>query len=78
MGEQGSLLAIETVILPGNQADPGKFMDLSMLALLEGGRERTESEYRDLFKAAGFKVTKIVPTDSQVSAIEAVKENNSL
>ncbi|MGK7901839.1 MAG: methyltransferase [Hormoscilla sp.] len=73
MGEQGRLLAIETVILPGNEPDPSKFMDISMLVLSGGGRERTEAEYGELLKAAGFKLTKIVPTASEVSVIEAVK-----
>jgi hypothetical protein len=35
--------------------------------------ERTEDEYRTLFAQAGFELSKIVPTLSEVSVIEAIK-----
>ena len=73
--KQGRLLVIESVILPSNEPDPGKFMDMSMLALLPNARERTEDEYRALLKTAGFNLTKIVSTESEVSVIEAVKKD---
>jgi len=36
-----------------------------------GGRERTPEEYRDLLGKAGLRLTRIVPTASPVSVIEA-------
>ena len=42
-----------------------------MLAI-PGGLERTESEYRALFDAAGFRLEQIVPTKADVSVIEGV------
>lgn len=45
--------------------------DLTML-VATGGRERTEAEYRDLCAAAGFRVTRIVPTVARLSVIEAL------
>ncbi|MGD1805586.1 methyltransferase [Dapis sp. BLCC M126] len=74
MINRGLLLVIEIVIPPANEPSAGKFMDINMLAMCPGGRERTESEYRKLLKKAGFKLTKIVPTESEVSIIEAVKD----
>ena len=47
----------------------GKFLDLTML-LIPGGKERTEVEYRALFESAGFRLTRIVPTATEVSVIE--------
>jgi hypothetical protein len=38
---------------------------------MPGGRERTEQEFRNLFEQAGFKLTRIVPTKSPLSVIEA-------
>ena len=38
-----------------------------------GGGERTEIEHRELLAAAGFKLTKIISTQSPVDIIEAVK-----
>lgn len=37
-----------------------------------GGQERTEPEYRALLGKAGFKLTRVVPTESAVSIVEAV------
>ena len=61
-----------SVIPSDNESFGGKFLDLVML-LIPGGKERTEEEYRDLFAQAGFALSKIVPTGSEVSVIEAVK-----
>jgi hypothetical protein len=36
-----------------------------------GGQERTEEEYRTLLDKAGFLLTRIVPTESAVSVVEA-------
>ena len=65
------LLVVEKVIPPGNAPFPGKFTDITML-LVSGGRERTANEYETLLNAAGFALTRIVPTSSPASVIEAV------
>ncbi len=39
-------------------------MDLTMLAMLGTGKERTEGEFRALFAKGGFRLVKIVPTKS--------------
>ncbi|HTG74918.1 MAG TPA: methyltransferase, partial [Terriglobia bacterium] len=36
------------------------------------GRERTAEEFRSLFARAGFRLTRITPTQSPQSVIEAV------
>lgn len=71
MGGRGKLLLIEIVIPPGNGPDFGKWLDIGML-VLTGGLERTADEYRDLLASAGFQMTRIVPTQSPVSVIEAI------
>ncbi|HBB35073.1 MAG TPA: methyltransferase [Cyanobacteria bacterium UBA8803] len=70
--EQGKLLLVEMVLPPGNEPFPGKFLDLEMLVMSTGGRERTEPEFRDLLAAAGFQLTNIIPTRSPLSVIEGV------
>jgi hypothetical protein len=67
----GKLLLVENVILPGNDPNPAKILDLEMLIQL-GGRERTEADFRDLLSNSGFRLTRILPTQSQFSIIEAV------
>jgi hypothetical protein len=68
----GKLLVVESVIPPGNGWCFGKLLDLAMLAI-PGGQERTEEEYRSLFDAAGFCLTRVVPTRAEVSVIEGIK-----
>jgi hypothetical protein len=72
MSPQGKLLVIESVIPPGNGPFGGKFLDLVML-LIPGGKERTEDEYRTLFRKGGFELTRVVPTSTEVSIIEAIR-----
>jgi hypothetical protein len=71
MPEHGRLLLVEHVISAGNSPDPAKILDLQMLVEL-GGRERTEVEFRRLLSDAGFNLTNILPTQAQVSIIEAM------
>ncbi|WP_437193428.1 methyltransferase [Planctomicrobium sp. SH527] len=73
MSSNSRLLVVESVIPTGNDPFPGKFLDLVML-LIPGGKERTASEYRELFNHAGFELTQIVPTGSEVSIIEGRKK----
>jgi hypothetical protein len=72
MTENGKLLLVEVVIPPGNEPSFGKIMDIEMM-LLPGGTERTEAEYRELFAAAGFQLTRVIPTASPASIIEGVR-----
>jgi hypothetical protein len=67
---EGRVILFESIIQPGNTPDFGKLIDVEML-MMPGGKERTEVEYRELFAAAGFEVTRIVPTESPLSVIEA-------
>jgi hypothetical protein len=67
----GKLLVVDSVILPGNEFSPGKFLDLQML-IFPGGCERTEKQFRDLFAAAGWQLSRIIPTVASDSIVEAV------
>ncbi|MCA1559258.1 MAG: acetylserotonin O-methyltransferase [Acidobacteria bacterium] len=70
MNQGGRVILLESVLLPGNAPDFGKLIDLEML-MMTGGRERTEAEFRTLFQRAGFELTRVVPTPSPLSVIEA-------
>jgi hypothetical protein len=67
----GTLLLVEEVILPGDAPGFGKLSDLNML-IGSGGQERTEAEYRALYTAAGFELTRVIPTQSRMSIIVGV------
>ena len=71
-GEDGKVLIVEAVVPEGNEPHYSKLLDLEMLTS-PGGAERTAEEYRQLLAQAGFKLTRIVPTKSPFSIVEAVK-----
>jgi hypothetical protein len=71
MPDHGKLLVVELVLPPGDDPFLGKWLDLHMLVLL-GGRERTATEYDALFRAAGFKLARVVPTSPGPSVVEAI------
>lgn len=54
----GSVFVINPVIKPNNERDFVRDFDMLMLALF-GGRQRTETEYRNLFKQAGLDMVNI-------------------
>jgi hypothetical protein len=66
----GEVILLESVIQPGDQPDLGKLIDLEMM-LLPGGKERTAEQFASLFARAGFELTRIVPTQSALSVVEA-------
>ncbi len=69
MGPRSRLLVIERVI--GEQSGwLSKFADLNLLMVFSAA-VRTEAEFRDLFKAAGFELTRVIPTGAIASLLEA-------
>ena len=42
------------------------------MLVVTGGRQRSEEEFRSLYRAAGFELTKIVPTRRGSAVIEGV------
>ncbi|MBV9211219.1 MAG: methyltransferase [Acidobacteria bacterium] len=74
MKENGKLLLVEAVVPEGVEPHFSKFIDLNML-VMTGGRERTQEEYRKLFEASGFRLTKVVETPSPMSVIEGERVN---
>jgi len=72
MDKNSKVLVIEQIIPSGNEPCIGKLSDLHMLVTHPGGAERTEVEYRVLFESAGFEITKIVSTSSDLSVIEGI------
>ncbi|MFX1364917.1 MAG: methyltransferase [Promethearchaeota archaeon] len=65
----GKLLVIDKVISLKSGLGDEIMGDIEMMILGEG-RERTESEFRELFNNAGFKLTKIIPTPLALYIIE--------
>ena len=71
MGENGKLILVDCVVPETDEPHFSKFIDLNML-VMTGGRERTANEFEQLLAGAGFRVTRIIPTELPFSIIEAV------
>lgn len=75
MPENAKLLIIDAVIPEGNEPNFGKILDMEML-ISPGGIERTATEFKKLLADSGFELTRIIPTKSYLSIVEAVKSAN--
>jgi hypothetical protein len=67
----GRLVVAEMVVPPTGGTHFANLLDIEMLIMTPGGRERTEKEFATLFAKAGFKLTRVVPTQAPISVIEA-------
>jgi hypothetical protein len=67
----GKLLVVDCVIQPGNEFSSAKFLDLQML-IFPGGLERTDTQFRELLAASGWKLNRIIPTAATESIVEGV------
>jgi hypothetical protein len=73
IAEPGSkLLVVDAVIGARNEHEFAKILDIQMLVHLRG-KERTHAEWKELLHAAGFQLTRVVPTPSFAHVIEAVR-----
>jgi hypothetical protein len=70
MTANGALLVIEMVLPEGNEPSFGKWLDLHML-VMASGRERTRDQYRTMLQAGGFELTRLIPTPTGSSIVEA-------
>ncbi len=66
------LLVVEALIPTGNEFSIAKLLDIEVF-VMGGGRERTETEFRNLFESTGFELSKIVPTDQSISIMEGIR-----
>jgi hypothetical protein len=73
LGPRGKVLIADAVVPPGNTPHYGKLLDLEMLVLTPRGRERTRTEFANLLRGSGFRMTRVVATESPLSVVEAVK-----
>ncbi len=73
MDPEGTVVVVETVMPETAEPHPAKFMDVNMLAMTEGGTERTEREFAELFESVGLRLWAIHATPSPDSVVEATK-----
>ncbi len=70
IAEGGRLILLEMVLPERASSFIGHMLDLEMLLTLHG-KERTRAQYAELLSKAGFALTRVIPTVSPISVIEA-------
>ncbi|GAA0930521.1 methyltransferase [Pseudonocardia zijingensis] len=70
-GPDARLVLVEGVVPEGDEPHPTKLVDLVMLGMQGGGKERTEDEFAQLLASAGFTLDRVVATPSPYSFLEA-------
>ncbi|MBM3785518.1 MAG: methyltransferase [Acidobacteria bacterium] len=74
MPAHAKLVLFEAVVPEDDSiAGPARMMDMNMMVMC-GGKERTETQWRELLGASGFEVIRIIPTPTPNFVIEAVKK----
>ena len=72
-GRGARLLVLDFMVPPGDAPHMAKISDLNMLAMM-GGKERTETEWRELLTAAGFAGIGIRQTGTPFSIVQATAQ----
>jgi hypothetical protein len=68
----GRVLVCEMVIGDEPGPSPAKLLDIEMLAMTAGGRERTAAEFAQLFAASNLSLMQVIPTTTPYCIVEAV------
>jgi hypothetical protein len=68
----GRLLVCELVMPEEPGPAPAKMLDIEMLVMTVGGKERTPAEFGELFASAGLKLGRIVTTPTPICVVEAL------
>ena len=72
MPRGGRILVAEVVVGSANTSHLASFLDLEMLVVTQGGRERAEHEFQKLYEAAGFRLSKVIATHTVLSIVEGI------
>jgi O-methyltransferase domain len=68
------ILVVDPVVGAANEPQFARTLDIAMMVTTRGGKERTSAEWRSLLTAAGFGVSRIIPTASYASVVEAIRD----
>lgn len=68
------VLLLEMLLPEEPGPHPAKFLDIEMLAMTQGGQERTRAQYEKLLKGAGLRLKKAIPTTCPTAILECVSE----
>jgi len=66
------VLVVEFLVPPANVFSPAKLLDIEMMVMSSGGRERTEDEFRELLSGSGLCLDRMIPLMTGEALLEAV------
>jgi cyclopropane fatty-acyl-phospholipid synthase-like methyltransferase len=70
--KDGRVLVCEMVVTDEPGPTPAKMLDIEMLVMTVGGKERTPREFGELFASAGLKLGRVVTTPTPICVVEAL------
>lgn len=73
MPPDARLLIAEQGVAPPGVPSPGKLLDIVMLSLLEGGRERSAEEFASLLSGAGLELESVASTPGPITLFVGTK-----
>lgn len=71
MSPSSRLLVAEMLMTEDDRPSPSKLLDLEMMVALCDGKQRTSAQFQALFSQAGLTLSRVVPTASPFSLVEA-------
>ncbi len=74
LSDGGRVLVCEMLVAPGPEALSALILDIEML-VCAGGRERTQTEFSELFASAGLRLERTIATHMPIRLFEAVRAN---
>ncbi|MBY0505955.1 MAG: hypothetical protein K2X03_18710 [Bryobacteraceae bacterium] len=69
--QAGRVFLAEMVVPHSPEPHPAKFLDIEMLVMTPGGKERTTAEFAVLFESAGLELVRTLTTPGPICLIEA-------
>jgi hypothetical protein len=70
--KNGRVLVCDMVVTGEPGPTPAKMLDIEMLVMTVGGKERTQEEFSELFASCGLRLNRIVPTERPICVVEAM------
>jgi hypothetical protein len=74
----GKLYIMEMIVGKGNKPSFSKLIDIQMMVMNKGAKERTLSEFSDLLAQAEFVPIRVIPTIAPVSVIECRRKETDV
>lgn len=73
LDNNSKILVMEMIVNDRNLPSAAKMLDLNMLVMCQGGKERTKEEFQQLFSQADLTLNNIIYTNEDICILEVIK-----